>query len=81
MSNWYLTLSDADKTMLRAVLQESAEAAVFNFLCVLDGVSVIEDGPNKGTLQLNYINQSENILISDGQFSSLHDEYNALCQS
>ena len=50
LSNWYNQLAEEDQNMLREALREAAEMAVFEFFCVLDGVSAIEDTPDKGKL-------------------------------
>ncbi len=64
--------------MLRKALRESAEAAVFGFLCILDGVRVMEAGPNQGQLELYYVKGSEKILLNDPRQEELHNLFNAL---
>lgn len=61
-------------------MQEASELAVFSFLCVLDGVSAIEDGANKGSLQLIYKKNGREAWLNDEASAHLHDIYNALCQ-
>jgi hypothetical protein len=61
-------------------MREAVELAVFSFLCVLDGVSAIEDEPEKGVLTLRYIKRDEDLLLNDPADEFLHDTYNALCQ-
>lgn len=80
MSEWYRNLPDSDRASVDAAMQEAAELAVFSFLCVLDGVSAIENGPEKGTLMLHYVKRGEDLLLNDPADQFLHDTYNALCQ-
>lgn len=64
--------------MLREALRESAEAAVFGFLCILDGVRVIESGPNQGELELYLVNGDKRVLLNDPHEEELHNLFNAL---
>jgi hypothetical protein len=79
LSDWYNQLSDKDRGMLRAALTEAAEMAIFEFFCILDGVSSIEDGPNKGELQLHFVKSGEKTLLNDPRHEELHNLFNALC--
>jgi hypothetical protein len=46
LSDWYRGQSEADRQMVEKVAADVSHAAVFGFLCVLDGVRAIEDyGP------------------------------------
>lgn len=54
LSEWYKQLDGSDQGMLGQAIREAAEMAVFELFCVLDGVSVIEDSPEKGELELHY---------------------------
>jgi hypothetical protein len=80
LSQWYGNLPDSDRASVDAAMREAAELAVFSFLCVLDGVSAIEDGPEKGELALHYIKRGENLRLNDPADESLHDAYNGLCK-
>lgn len=51
LSTWYLNLSANDRGMLTQVIRNTAQAALFNLLCMLDGVAVI-DGPPHSELVL-----------------------------
>lgn len=53
--------------------------AVFEVLCAFDGVTTIEDGPDKGRLQLLYINGDDTVLINDPRNRELHNVFNSLC--
>lgn len=67
--------------MVQSAIKKAAELAVFSFLCVLDGVSVIENGPDQGNLKLLYQKVGEELVLNDPAEEFLHDLYNALCQS
>ncbi len=47
LSRWYLALSAEVRASVDIAIREAAELAVFSFLCVLDSVSAIENGPEK----------------------------------
>jgi len=81
LSRWYKNLSESDRRLANAAMQEAAELAVFSFLCILDGVSAIENGHEKGDLHLTYVKGGEELLLNNPAEGCLHDEYNALCQS
>ena len=42
LSAWFNGLSFGDRQKVERLIQQTAEAAVFGFLCVLDGVRAIE---------------------------------------
>jgi hypothetical protein len=79
LSEWYNQLSEKDQEMLRLAIREAAEMAVFEFMCVLDGVSAIEDGPGKGALELNYVKSGERTQLNDPRKEELHNLFNSLC--
>ncbi|WP_263366867.1 hypothetical protein [Edaphobacter bradus] len=81
LSKWYGNLTSSDKAFVNTVIREAAELAVFSFLCVLDGVSAIEDGPEKGDLRLIYTKNGIELLLNGSSQEFLHDSYNALCQA
>jgi hypothetical protein len=80
LSSWYNQLSKKDQEMVGEALREAAEMAVFEFFCVLDGVSAIEDGPNKGELELYFVKSGERRRLNDPQQEELHNLFNALCR-
>jgi hypothetical protein len=53
--------------------------AVFGFFCVLDGVSAIEDSPEKGDLELYFVKSSQKIRLNDPRQEELHNLFNVLC--
>lgn len=74
-------MDESGQQMLFEAVREAAELAVFSFLCVLDGVSAIENGPEKGELRLLYTSGTESTLLNDSNEELMHDFYNGLCQS
>jgi hypothetical protein len=64
---------------VKQTCREAAELAVFSFLCILDGVSAIEDGPERGELRLNFVKEGRQTLLNDSAEGLLHDSFNALC--
>jgi len=78
LSDWYHGLEIKDKHMIRQVIKEATEMAVFGFLCVLDGVTAIEDTEDKGKLLLHFKKNGNSILINDPDKEYLHDIFNAV---
>jgi hypothetical protein len=70
---FYASLSEDNKSLLRELLNEASEMTLFGMLCVIDGVRAIENSPDKGTLELWYRNGEENYLINDIEEEFLHD--------
>jgi hypothetical protein len=64
---------------LREALREAAEMAVFEFFCLLDGVSAIEDGTDKGELELCFIKGDKKTRLNDPRQEELHNLFNGLC--
>src|SRR5947209_7768605 len=82
LAEWYKELRVEDREMVAEALQEAAEMAVFEFFCLLDGVSVIEDTPDKGELELYFVKHNEErILLNDPVEDELHNLFNGLCQA
>lgn len=79
LSKWYKELDGKNQGMLREALRETAEMAVFEFFCILDGVSVIEDTPNKGELELHFVKGAERTRLNDSREEELHNLFNGLC--
>jgi hypothetical protein len=76
-SHWYNKLTDEDKRMVLEIAKESIQMSLFNFFCVLDGVSAIEDTEKKGVLELYFEKDGERIFINDPNREFLHDIYNS----
>jgi hypothetical protein len=79
MSGWYNRLSASDQAALGEVLREAAEMAVFEFFCVLDGVSAIEDTGSKGELELYFEKDGQTVQLNDPRKEELHNLFNSLC--
>ena len=73
LSNWFNKLGSEDKIMVMKIVKESVETSVFGFLCVIDGVRVIEDSKRKGRLILSYEKQGDVILLNDPDEDYLHN--------
>jgi hypothetical protein len=73
LANWFNALADGEKENIRLVVTDAVDAALFGFLCVLDGVRSVEDGEFKGSFELWYVGDDERTLINDRSY--LHDVY------
>lgn len=78
LSQWYHTLSPADRQRLSEVVQHAVHSSIFGFLSVLDGVRAIEYGPDKGSLELAFTRGTERQLLNDPEREFLHDIYQSL---
>lgn len=74
MCYFYSNLKNIDKKNINNIIKLSVDTSFFNFLCVIDGVSAIENGPNKGDFKLYYIKNNKNILLNCEE-DLLHDYY------
>jgi hypothetical protein len=72
-SEWYHSLDEDERRMLAAVVMDAVEAATFRFLCVIDGVSAIENGPEKGNLELRYVKNGTVVVLNAPDIPMLHD--------
>lgn len=81
LSKWYANLAESDRAIVADLVREAAELAAFSMFCVLDGVSAIEDGPDKGKLELNYTKNGNTVALNGAAGELLHDSYNSLCHS
>src|SRR5262245_2927572 len=54
LARWHAGLGESDKDFLNTAIRETADAAVFGFLCLLDGVRSVGDG-KPGNFQLTYV--------------------------
>ena len=73
LSAWFNELATRDRQNVEHVVEMAARAAVFGFLCVLDGVRTIENGPVTGQLDLRYRRGDEVIGLNDDDGEELHD--------
>lgn len=77
MSEWYNSLSEKDKDHVNNIIAKSVSDTVFHFLCVLDGVAAIEDGTDKGELELYFVKHGTRTLLTNPKDDFLHDIFNA----
>ena len=77
LSDWYNSVSDRDRTMLKKAMTDAVHASLFGLFCVLDGVRQIENTQDRGELELWHVRDGERTLINDANENLLHDEYNA----
>src|SRR5258708_39677529 len=71
-SKWFNSLSESDKEILSSIILDVADRAVFGFLCVLDGVRAIEDGSDRGHLELRHV-KTNSILLNSSEGEMLHE--------
>jgi len=76
LSQWFNALPEVDKERVREVAVMSSHGAVFGFLAVLDGVRAIEDGADRGSLELRHIKGEDSTLLNDPSGPLLHDLLN-----
>jgi len=78
MSAFFNALNESDKGMLKQIMIESVQSAIFGFFCVIDGVRAIEKGSEKGRLELWYKKEStnESLMLNSPESDFLHDIYN-----
>ncbi|GGH04548.1 hypothetical protein FAZ19_05565 [Sphingobacterium alkalisoli] len=78
ISNWYNSLDQEGKSFIKKIVEMGVDTSMFGFLCVLDGVRVIESTIDKGNFELYYAKGKSTTLLNDPQEEYLHDIYNAL---
>jgi hypothetical protein len=78
---WFHQLDPGTQAGLVEALNDAAEGPVFGLLCILDGMGAIEDGPNKGRLELYYVNGEQRILLNDPIREELHNLFKACAAS
>jgi len=78
LHEWYDALEAADQRMVAEVVRDAAHAAVFRFLCVLDGVVAIDDPPHEQLRVLAVGADGREIAVNgDASSDDLHDKFNA----
>jgi hypothetical protein len=79
LGHWFNQLRGADQQMVVECVRDAAHAAVFGFLCILDGVRVIDDPPH-AELRLTATGERgiTSTLASSSEPFELHDEFNGL---
>ena len=76
-AEWYRSLPEEQKEFIKSIVSDAADSALFGFLCVLDGVRAVENGPEKGRFELRYLN-TESIQLNSQDDAMLHDLYNTI---
>jgi hypothetical protein len=72
---WVRSLDADGRRHLDSIIAFTAHATVFGFLCVLDGVRAIEDGTDKGGLELIHHGSDGQTLLNGPNTEMLHDIY------
>lgn len=65
LSAWFNGLSSEDQAMVKSVVDLAAGQATYNFLLVLDGLLAIEDGQEKGRLDLFFVKNGARTWLND----------------
>ena len=73
LSQWFNALPEIDKGRVREVAALASHQATFGILAVLDGVRVIESGPDRGALELWYVKGTRSTLLNDPNGPLLHE--------
>jgi len=76
LAAWFNGLPEDQKKNVLDVVAFASHQTVFGFLCVLDGVRQIEDGPDKGKLTLGYEQEGAQVTLNDDDGPGLHDLFN-----
>ena len=77
-SEWFHSLDTPDRAILSGVVEESVDQALFDLLCVFDGVRLIHEDLREGHLKIVFeLDGRETVLAhSHEAFECLHDIYN-----
>ena len=76
LSAWHTALAEPDKQMVNQVIEQAVDDALFGFLCVLDGVRVVES--DSGDFELLYRRKGKTVVLSPNEEAGyLHDLYKA----
>jgi len=78
LSNWFNSLSDEDRHMIRKMMEEAVDSAIFGFFGVIDGVRTIEESQEKTKFELYGVREGISTKINEDGNEFLHDIYNAL---
>lgn len=72
-SSWYNSLTESEKEIFSDCMAYAIDTALFNFLCVLDGVNIIEDDNDRGGFDLVHKGVEKNIINHEEVM--LHEEF------
>jgi hypothetical protein len=73
LSSWFSSLPETDKQRVREVAKMASHQATFGVLAVFDGVRVIEDGADRGQLELRHIMGDVSTWLNDPSGPPLHE--------
>ena len=73
LANWFRSLAETDRAMVRRALAETSHAAVFGMFAVLDGVRRVDEREPPGELELCYENDGGRTKLN----GDLHDILNS----
>ncbi len=76
MAEWHSSLPTDQQVVLKMIIREAVDEALFGLLCVLDGVRAVEDANSRGYFELHHIGKAGRTLLNDGDKEYLHDIYN-----
>ena len=74
LSEWYNTLSGGEREMVQSAIEAAVTHAVTGFLVVLDGLTAIEDGIDRGALELYYVKGATRVLLNPHDRPPLHEK-------
>jgi hypothetical protein len=79
LHDWYEALDATDQELVAEAVREAAHAAVFGFLCALDGVVAIDDPPHTD-MRLTAVDPSGTVTVLNDPSTDehLHDKFNSL---
>lgn len=78
ISEWYRELSPEEKDLVKSVMRRTARSCVFSLLTLLDGVSLFPVEGKRGTFELYYIVEDQEVRVNDPEQEFLHDIFGSL---
>jgi hypothetical protein len=78
LSDWFRSLSDYDRSMVRKAMHSAVRTAIFGFFCVLDGVRAAEDDREKGKFELLFRKGQSVTRLNPPDHEYLHNIYNSV---
>lgn len=77
-SKWYNSLDPRDQVMVKRVIEDSVDSALFGIFSVLDGVRALEFDPKaRGEFKLYWTKGQDQVLLNDFDDEFLHELYNS----
>ena len=79
VSGWYHSLEVEERQYIAHIVRNCAEYTAFNCCCVIDGVAVIESGPEKSEFKLVCVSpDGTETILNPPDGDMLHDVFKAL---